>query len=115
MTMTADAQLAYGIFWGIYAAGFLVLFIMMSRLFRIIPVYGLKTLLQAALLVIVITPVTSAVAVDWWVPAWLYGGYEMLLGNTDEAGRAVFNLGLASLVMLLVWLLDLMRYRLTTK
>lgn len=113
--MDADAQLAYGIFWAIYIAGFLVLFIMMSRLFRIIPLYGLKTLLQAALVVVVITPVASSAAVGWWVPAWLYGGYEMLLGDTTEVGRAIFNLGVAGLVMLLVWMLDLVRYRLTSK
>ncbi|OEY68110.1 hypothetical protein [Marinobacter sp. X15-166B] len=113
--MIADAQTAYGIFWAIYIVGFLLFFIMMTRLFRLVPVYGLKTLLQAALVVIVITPVTSPAVADWWVPAWLYGGYEMLLGGTEEAARALFNLGVASLVMLLVWILDLVRYRLRSK
>jgi hypothetical protein len=39
----------------------------------------------------------------------------MILGDADASGRALFNLGLAGLVMLLVWVLDLVRYRLVRK
>ena len=113
--MDAEAQLAYGIFWALYAVAFVVFFYMVTRLFRLIPLYGLRTLLQAALVVILLTPVESSEAVNWWIPAWLHGGYEGILGNADEAARAFFNMGLASLVMLLVWILDLVRYRLVRK
>lgn len=113
--MNADAQLAYGIFWTIYAVGFVIFFYMISRVFRIIPVYGVRTLLQAVLIVVLLTPVASSEAVDWWIPAWLHGAYEGILGEAEEAARAFFNMGIAALVMLLVWMLDLVRYRMTRK
>jgi hypothetical protein len=113
--MDADSQLAYGIFWSLYALAFVVFFIMASKLFRILPLYGLRTLLQASLVVILLTPVQSTEVANWWIPAWLHGGYEFILGKTEEAGRAFFNLGLAALVMLLVWMLDLVRYRLSKR
>ena len=110
-----DAQLAYGIFWTAYANAFVVFFYLMKRLFRFLPLYGLRTLLLAALVALLLTPVESAEVAGWWVPAWLFGGYELILGNTEAAGRALFNLGLAGLVMLLVWILDLVRYRLVRR
>lgn len=113
--MTTDAQLAYSLFWTVYAVGFVIFFLMMSRLFRIIPVYGVRTLLQAALIVLLLTPVESSEAVSWWIPAWLHGGYEMILGDVQQAARAWFNIGLAALAMLLVWILDLVRYRLVNR
>ncbi|WP_404362294.1 hypothetical protein [Marinobacter sp.] len=113
--MDADTQLAYAIFWTLYAVAFVVFFYMASKLFRILPLYGLRTLLQAALVVFFLTPVESSEAVNWWMPAWLHGGYEVILGEAEEASRALLNLGLASLAMLLVWILDLVRYRLVKR
>lgn len=110
-----DAQLAYSIFWAAYAIAFVVFFYMMKSLFRFIPLYGLRTLLLAALVALLLTPVESPALADWWIPAWLYGGYELILGEADAAGRALFNLGIAGLVMLLVWILDLVRYRLVKR
>lgn len=110
-----DAQVAYGIFWSAYAIAFVVLFYMMKQLFRYLPLYGLRTLLLAALVALLLTPVESPELADWWIPAWLYGGYELVLGETEAAGRALFNLGIAGLVMLLVWILDLVRYRLVRR
>ncbi len=110
-----DAQLAYGIFWCAYAAAFVVLFYMMKKLFRFLPLYGLRTLLLAALVALLLTPVESPELANWWIPAWLYGGYEQILGDADAAGKAWFNLGLAGLVMVLVWILDLVRYRLVSR
>jgi hypothetical protein len=107
----ADADFAFGLFWALYAIAFVVFFYSVSRLFRFIPVYGIRTLLQAALVVVVLTPVESSEVDGWWIPAWLHGGYEFILGNADEAGRAFLNLGLAAIVMLLVWVLDMVRYR----
>lgn len=112
--MDADTQLAYGIFWALYAIAFVVFFYMMSRLFRGLP-YPVKTFLQAAMMVLFLTPVASSEAVNWWIPAWLHGGYEAILGDANEAARAFFNMGLAALAMLLVWILDLVRYRLAKK
>ncbi|WP_336366637.1 hypothetical protein [Marinobacter sp. C2H3] len=108
----ADAQLAYGIFWTAYAVGFVVFFFMMKRFFRFVPTYGLRTLLLAALVVLFLTPVESPEVSDWWIPAWVYGGYEAILGDAASAGRAFFNFGIAGLSMLLIWVLDLVRYRL---
>ncbi|WP_150913267.1 hypothetical protein [Marinobacter halotolerans] len=113
--LDAQANLAYGLFWALYAVAFVVFFYAISRLFRIIPVYGIRTLLQAALVVILLTPVESSEVDGWWIPAWLHGGYETILGNTDEAGRAMLNLGIAAIIMLLVWVLDMVRYRLVKR
>lgn len=113
--MDADSQFAYGIFWTVYALAFVVFFFLVSRLFRILPFYGVRTLLQAALIVVLLTPVQSAEVADWWVPAWLHGGYESILGEAEEAARAFFNMGIAAAVMLLVWILDLARYRFFNK
>lgn len=113
--MDADTNTAYGLFWAIYAIAFVVFFYSISRLFRLIPVYGIRTLLQAALVVLLLTPVESSEVSGWWIPAWLHGGYESILGNPDEAGRAMLNLGIAAIVMLLVWLLDMVRYRLVKR
>jgi hypothetical protein len=110
-----DAQMAYGIFWAAYAIAFVVFFYMMKSLIRFLPLYGLRTLILAALVALLLTPVESPQVADWWIPAWLYGGYEVILGEADAAGRALFNLGLAGLVMLLVWVLDLVRYRLVRR
>jgi hypothetical protein len=113
--MDADTNLAYGVFWVLYAVAFVVFFYSISRLFRLIPVYGIRTLLQAALVVVLLTPVESTEVADWWMPAWLHGGYETILGQPDEAGRAIFNLGIAAIVILLVWVLDMVRYRLVKR
>ncbi|MFO8142901.1 MAG: hypothetical protein R6T87_13675 [Marinobacter sp.] len=110
-----DASLAYGIFWAAYAVAFVVFFYMMKSLFRLLPFYGLRTLLLAALMVLLLTPVESAELANWWIPAWLFAGYELILGDADAAGRALFNFSLAAIVMLLVWILDLVRYRLVRK
>lgn len=112
--MDLESQLAYGIFWALYVVAFVVFFYMMTRLFRIFP-YPVKTFLQAALMVLFLTPVSSSEAVNWWIPAWLHGGYEAVLGDANQAARAFFNMGLAALAMLLVWILDLIRYRLARK
>ena len=80
-----DASLAYGIFWAAYAV------------------------------VLFLTPVESAELAGWWIPAWLFAGYELILGDADAAGRALLNFSIAALVMLLVWILDLVWYRLVRK
>lgn len=113
--MDADTNFAYGLFWALYAIAFVVFFYLSSRVLRIVPFYGVRTLLQAALVVIFLTPVESTDVAGWWMPAWLHGGYETVLGQADEAGRALFNLGIAALVMLLIWILDLVRYRLVNR
>lgn len=115
LTIDSEAQTAYALFWGIYGLSFLVFYYCMTRLIRWLPLYGLRTLVKALLLVLLATPVQSATLDGWWVPAWLYGGYESVLGDNDEAARAFFNMGLASIVMALVWILDLVRYRFTRR
>ncbi|MBU2875216.1 hypothetical protein [Marinobacter salexigens] len=110
-----DAQIAYGIFWAAYAIAFVVFFYMMKKLFRFLPLYGLRTLLLAALVALLLTPVESPELAGWWIPAWLFGGYEQILGDADNAGRAWLNLSIGGLVMLLVWILDMVRYRLSRR
>lgn len=110
-----DAQLAYGIFWAAYAIAFVVFFYMMKRLTRFVPFYGARTLILAVLVALLLTPVESPDQAGWWIPAWLFGGYEAILGDADASGQALFNLALAGLLMLLVWVLDLVRYRLARK
>jgi len=113
--MTADAQLAYLIFWAIYLFAFAVFFWMASKLFKLLPLYGLRSLLKVVLAVVLLTPVASTEAADWWIPAWLHGGYEQILGNAAEAARAWFNMGIAAAVLLLIWILDLLRHRLAKR
>lgn len=110
-----DAHLAYGIFWAAYAIAFVVFFYMMKALCRFLPLYGLRTLLLAALVALLLTPVESPELAGWWIPAWLFGGYELILGDATDAGRAMFNLALGGAVMLLVWILDMVRYRLSRR
>lgn len=109
--MDAQAQAAYLIFWAIYAVGFLLFFFLMARLLRVIPVYGLRTLILAALAVLLLTPVESSEAANWWIPAWLHGGYEAVLGAAEEATRAFSNMVLVGAGMLIIWILDLVRVR----
>jgi hypothetical protein len=113
--LDTETTLAYGIFWVAYAIAFVVFFYMMKALFRLLPVYGLRTLLLAALVVLFLTPVQSPEVADWWIPAWLFTGYEFILGHTEAAGRGLFNFAVAGVIMLLVWILDLVRYRLVNK
>ncbi|PSF04834.1 hypothetical protein C7H09_17560 [Marinobacter fuscus] len=113
--MDADTSLAYGIFWAAYAIAFVVLFFMMRALFRLLPLYGLQTLLLSVLVVLLLTPVESPDVAGWWIPAWLFAGYELILGDTSAAATALFNFTVAGMVMALVWILDLVRYRLVNK
>ncbi|GHD45808.1 hypothetical protein SAMN05216429_105155 [Marinobacter persicus] len=110
-----ETTLAYGIFWIAYCVGFVLFFYMMKALFRFLPFYGLRTLLLSVLVVLLLTPVESPEVAGWWIPAWLFSGYELVLGDTRAAADGLFNFAVASVVMLLVWLLDLVRYRLTRK
>ncbi|WP_317848724.1 hypothetical protein [Marinobacter sp. R17] len=109
--MDSQAQAAYLIFWAVYAIGFLIFVFLMSRLLRIIPVYGIRTLILAALVALLLTPVQSTEAANWWIPAWLHGGYETILGHTEEAARAFSNMVLVGGCVLIVWILDLVRVR----
>ena len=95
--------------------GFVLFYWAMSRVFRLLPLYGLRSLLRAALIALIATPVQSSVVDGWWVPAWLFGGYETFLGDPAEAARAFFNIGVACLIMALVWILNLVRYRFTRR
>lgn len=110
-----DASTAYGIFWAAYIVAFAVFFYMMKSLFRVLPVYGLRTLLLSTLVVLILTPVESPDIAGWWIPAWLFAGYELILGDVDAAARALFNFSVVGLVMLLAWILDLVRYRLVNR
>ncbi|PCM45691.1 hypothetical protein [Marinobacter sp. ANT_B65] len=110
-----DAHIAYGIFWAAYVIAFIVFFFMMKKLFRFLPLYGFRTLLLAALVAFLLTPVESPELAGWWIPAWLFGSYELVLGDADNAGRALLNLGIGGVVMLLVWILDMVRYRLSRR
>jgi hypothetical protein len=110
-----ETTLAYGIFWVAYCLGFVLFFYMMKSLFRFLPFYGLRTLLLSALVVLLLTPVESPAVADWWIPAWLFSGYELVLGDTEAAVNGLFNFAVAAVIMLLVWLLDLVRYRLSRR
>mgnify|MGYP007098892328 CR=1 FL=1 len=114
-TMDADSQTAYALFWGIYIVGFVLFYWAMSRVFRLLPLYGLRSLLKVALIVLLVTPVQSTVVDGWWVPAWLFAAYETFLGEPAEAARAFFNMAVAAVIMALVWILDLVRYRFTRR
>ncbi|PVY78290.1 hypothetical protein C8D92_102330 [Tamilnaduibacter salinus] len=109
--MTPESELAYGVFWTLYVAGFALFFWVFSRAIRSLPLYGMRSLLKAALIAALLTPVASTEAANWWIPAWLHGGYEVIQGHAEEAARAFSNLTLAGGSMFIVWLLDLVWYR----
>lgn len=110
--MDAELQNVYWLFWAAYAVGLVLFLWTMQRLLRFLPLYGLRTFLLAALAAVLVAPVESVDVAGWWAPAWLYGGYELILGDSVAAGAAILNLALAGVVLLLVWILDLVRYRL---
>ena len=110
-----ETSLIYGVFWVAYAVAFVIFFYVMKALFRLLPFYGVQTLLLSALVVLLLTPVESPDVAGWWIPAWLFTGYELVLGDADAAARGLFNFGIAALIMVLVWILDLVRYRLVKK
>ncbi|WP_323127243.1 hypothetical protein [Marinobacter sp. JSM 1782161] len=107
----AQAQAAYVIFWAVYAVGFLIFLYLMGRGLKRLPVYGVRTLILACLAVLLLTPVQSPEVVNWWIPAWLHGGYESILGNADEATRAFSNMTLVAAGVFVIWILDLVRVR----
>lgn len=109
--MDAELQNTYWLFWGAYGIGLVLFLWMMQRLLRFLPFYGLRTLLLAVLAAILVAPVESVDIAGWWIPAWLYGGYELVLGEGAAASAAVLNIALVGMVLLLVWILDLVRYR----
>lgn len=109
--MDAELQNVYWLFWAAYGVGLVLFLWMMQRLLRFLPFYGLRTLLLAVLAAILVAPVESVDIAGWWIPAWLYGGYELILGNSVAASAALLNIALAGMVLLLVWILDLVRYR----
>lgn len=78
---------------------------------RFIRHYGFRQLLRAMAAVILFTPVYSDLAVHWLVPAWLYGGYEALLGKALESTRAFTGMAFAACLMLVIWGLDVLRAR----
>jgi hypothetical protein len=109
--MDAELQNVYGLFWSAYGVGLVLFLWATQKLLRFLPFYGLRTLLLAALTAVLVAPVESLDIAGWWIPAWLYGGYELILGNSVAASAALLNLALAGMVLLLVWILDLVRYR----
>lgn len=63
-----DAQLAYGIFWAAYAIAFVVFFYMMKSLVRFLPFYGMRTLILAALVALLLTRLNRRI--------WPVGGFR---------------------------------------
>ena len=78
---------------------------------RRLPPAWLNLLMRALMVVILFTPVASNAATHWLVPAWLYAGYSIILGQSDQLARALSGLGLAAIIMGVVWLLELVRRR----
>ena len=78
---------------------------------RLVKHYGFRQLLRAIVAVILFTPVYSRLADNWLVPAWLYGGYETILGQGLDSARAFTGMAFAGCLMLIMWGLDLLRVR----
>ncbi|MFE8069694.1 hypothetical protein QQM79_01425 [Marinobacteraceae bacterium S3BR75-40.1] len=103
---------AYAWGWIIYCAGFLLCFWVASRLIRLIPFYVVRQTLKAILIVLFLTPVASHEVANWYNPAWLYLGYESILGNEEHALQALTNLGIGAAIMLFVLCIDIpLHYR----
>jgi len=68
--------------------------------------HTLKKLMRMLLVVVLFTPVNISDSGTWFVPAYLVGGYEWILGNLEQAQPALLNLGIALAVGVGILLLD---------
>ena len=102
----------YVLAWLVYLASACGLQWVFARMTRRFPRhYGFRQLLRAIVAVILFTPVYSDLAVHWLVPAWLYGGYEAILGRGLESTQAFTGMAFAGCLMLVVWGLDVLLAR----
>lgn len=96
---------SYVLAWLAYLASAILAQLVFWRMVRKLRPHALQLFLRALLAVILFTPVYSEARPDWLVPAWLYGGYDMILGQSKHASHAFTNLAVAGIVMLLVWII----------
>ena len=97
---------AYVTAWVVYLACFAIAFFAFTRLIRNLRPVGLRQFLKGLAIVLFLTPVEVSGAKGWYVPAWLEGGYETVLGDTNAAGDAFFNLAVVAIVVALVLVAD---------
>ncbi len=110
--MILDALLnGYVLAWLAYLASAAIGQLVFWRLIRRLRPHSVQLLLRAVLAVILFTPCYSHSQTGWLVPAWLYGGYEMILGHSVEATKAFTNLSVGGAIMLAVWIVEVLRWR----
>lgn len=102
---------SYVLAWLAYLVSAVLAQLVFWRMVRKLRPRALQLFLRALLAVILFTPVYSQARPDWLVPAWLYGGYDLILGQTRHASQALTNLAVAGIVMLLVWIIAVLHAR----
>lgn len=110
--MSLDAFLnGYVLAWLAYLASAALAQLVFWRMVRRLRPRALQLLLRAVIAVLLFTPVYSHSQAGWLAPAWLYGSYEMILGHSAYATKAFTNLTVAGVVMLVIWGLEVLRFR----
>lgn len=97
---------AYAIAWVVYVVCFVIGYVAFTRLTLGLRPDGLRQFLKGLVLVLFLTPVATQGYPDWYVPAWLEGGYEAILGDTAAAANAFFNLSVAAVGMIVILIVD---------
>ncbi|MCP5161824.1 MAG: hypothetical protein H7A00_09180 [Hahellaceae bacterium] len=72
-----------------------------------------KMFLRMLMIVVLFTPINISSNGAWFAPAYLVGGYEWLLGNTELSTQAFFNLTVALAVGISLLLLNAVVKKLT--
>lgn len=96
----------YQLAWVAYLIAFLVLYWAWAGIVAWVPIRIARQMLKGLFAVLLLTPVVSADVDGWLVPAWLNFFYAFLLDQSGEMGRTLFNLALASVLMLGVLAMD---------
>lgn len=96
----------YATAWVIYVVCFVVAFVAFTRLSRRLRPVLLRQVVKGFLIVVFLTPVAVDDSKSWYAPAWLEGGYEMVLGDPVAASGAVLNLSIAAAAMVFILVID---------
>lgn len=83
---------SYLIAWGVYLLSAIGLITVFWRMTRSIPYRDFTKVIRLVVIVILLTPVDIGLDASWFAPAYLVGGYEWILGNSQLAIKAGIHL-----------------------
>jgi len=98
--------------WLVYLLSALGLVLVFWRLTRRLSLRRTRRALRAMVAVLLFTPIVIVEDSFWFAPAYLVGGYDWILGNTERAVEAGIYLSAAYSLMVVVMLLEALLRRL---